>query len=1149
MDAIKLHSHEKSRDAADATIRQMTGLINTKAENTTVDQTTILKSKHVADDLIHHSTTSISNRKNDFEGMLRQHTAAQDPESLEAILGHQGIHAAKKYARPIETLPAALSPLSGTRSTATARPTTAHLSMHNSSYKGVRSYHKQAVAPLAKEAKLPPLDSPNGVRSKLRRWQEEHGKDMEHLFKDNLPAEDDVTSSNLSRLGDVNYVHRAADDKDEEQQAMAHFARSQADDPEGDVTDARFMFMGDLVDIEFDPAAGQSMLAVFVRRIGPSCQFYTINGRWLHLTPRAVQYTIPGWVSQDLVKPLLEYLPSDEQLKDMEALKQDAYINDLSVPRHVAAPLVSRLVAFNRESLEIYRKNASTLDRAHDILAHQNDLRYGSLVSAATTLLKIPSDKLPLTAIYTVRKALMQAGFAFNIDRRSHRLTGYLQIRSKDQVRMVEQVRGWLREWQEDLATKAVMNPKQQQRHVPSKGAAHVYRFIDQAKAIVTASRETREPTQFGNIGPSKIKRVITPDQEAVKIHADYRFNEYDQELVRFMEAWCCSNMFDGLPRITALPPLILQATGLYADLSLGQPTGYMFLQELGTIMPYENRIRFDQHLLLPSSQHSKPLQTLMYSLLEMKDEPDFSDVMKHLRHDWGDLPVYCIDDASAQEIDDGLSVERANPTDSQSPEWWVHVHIANPTAFFDRHHPLAKMARHMGETIYTPERTYVMLPRWATQRHFSLGKDRPCLTFSARLNEHGEVLDSKIRPGYIKNVHRLTPDETIQLVGLKRSSDQTMVELTVGGTPPPARERTSAVPSMNQRNIDDLKMLQKLAEKRTEVRRASGGVFFDSQRPAMTVWQRWIGTGLAWDHPHRKGGRTVEGDPVINMKTYGLKNWFAATDSMVDILVREMMLLACNISTEWCAARQIPTIYRGSVPKPDSPDPKHFYRTVCEPAMARNGGDIPMHIGIEYIKTQGSVILNTEPLRHNLLGLNHYGKVTSPLRRYGDMILHWQIEAALRQEAQTGKSLLTSGPSLSGIKPNRDFLPFSPQSLQTIMLGLQPREQMITRAKASADSFWIAMLLFRAHHFGETKLPFETCHAYIPAEQFIKYGTVAALLEELNVGCEMLRPEKIGTGMPEAKSGDRWECTLESVDVFRREIHLKPFRLVSRWE
>lgn len=1117
-----------------------------------------------------------THRRRDFEEMVGEHVDANNSKAFDATtLEASGVSNTEVdqecdssmgtgFSQPIDSRPASITPNTQSLNNAgfeqllratMKRPTVDHQIPITPSKSTVRAYHQQTEPPSAsKSSNIPPPEAPNGVRARLRRWQEDHGKEMEKLFDDKLPVEEapeDGISNNLTRLGDMNSLTRRTDDNEDEHQAVAHFSRAQAEDLEDDATDPRFLLMGDLVELEFPSSEKESMLAVFVRRIGPESQFYTMQGRWCLMPERSVQYSIPGWVSPELVQPMIEYLPSEEQVVDRENLHQEAYVKDLSVPRHIAAPLVSRMVAFNRESLEIYRKHASTLDRAHDILAHKEDLRYGSLVSAATTLLKTPSDKLPLTALFTVRKALMHAGFAFNVDRRSHRLTGYLQIRSKQQVKMVEEVRTWLREWQDDLAMTAAMTKKQAQRHTPSRGAARVTRFIEHAKAIVMANRENREPTQFGNVGPSKVKREITETQDSVKTHTDTRFNEADQELVRFMEAWACSNMFLGLPRIIALPPLILQATGLYEDYRLTSQTGYLFLQELGTILPYENRVRFDQHLLLPSSQHSKPLQSLMNSLLKMADEPDFSDSMADIRHDWGTLPVYCIDGASAQEIDDGLSVERANHADSDNPEWWVHIHIANPTAFFDRDHPLAKMARHMGETIYTPERTYMMLPRWATQRHFSLAKDRPCLTFSARLNERGETLENKVRAGFVRKVHRLTPEETNKLVGLKSESGQDEIDITVGGTPPPTKQKPSAVPNMKQSNIDDLKMLQKLAEKRQDVRKAAGGIFFDSHRPEMSVWQSWRGTGLAWDHPHRRGLRTVEGDPVINMKTRGLKNWFAAADGVTDILVREMMLLACEVSTEWCADRAIPTIFRGAVKKPNSPDPVEFYDSICKPAMEKNNGEMPLHIGIEYIKTQGSVILSTKPLRHNLLGLDHYGKVTSPLRRYGDMILHWQIEAALREEARTGTSLLSPGASLSGTtQPDRSFLPFSAQTLQTIMLGLQPREGMITRAKSYADSFWLSMLMFRAHHFGEAKLPFETCHAYVAAKPWHLDGPVQVIFEEVNVACTMERPEKQqGLGLSAPRAGDRWECVLESVNVYMRTISLRPIRLVDRWE
>lgn len=581
--------------------------------------------------------------------------------------------------------------------------------------------------------------------------------------------------------------------------------------------------------------------------------------------------------------------------------------------------------------------------------------------------------------------------------------------------------------------------------------------------------------------------------------------------------------------------------------------------------MPYENRVRFDQHLLLPSSQHSKPLQTLMTSLMDMANKHNFQDSMADLRHDWGDTPVFCVDSSSAHEIDDGLSVES-----SGDDSWWVHIHIANPTAFFSRDHPLAKMARHMGESIYMPERTYMMLPRWATGRHFSLGKNRPCLTFSVRMDTEGKTLEHKVQPGFIRNVIRLSPSDVTTILGGEESQDQVEVkEIVVGGEPPPETVHKAKMSEVTPAMKEQIKALSQLASKRFEGRKAAGGLFFDMHKPTVQVYSSNKGPGLSWDHPYRKGSRITEGDPVIKLSAKGFLNWFSAADDKVVALVREMMLLACETAAKWCAERKVPAIFRGTVLNPAQPDPDDFFRDVIKPAM-NSDGEYPTHLGIQYLTTLGTTGLSTKPSMHKTIGMDHYGKVTSPLRRYGDMILHWQIEGALREEARRRQSLVTDDD-----EADRSFLPFSASVLNTIMLGLQPREKIIQRATTYADQFWIAQLLFRAFHYGEAKLPwiptdeaFDTdaaiphhvslaarppsppqnyiCHAFIHSASS-KLSGIGCQNVELNIPMYMDRPEMQGLGV--AKQGDVWECAVIYVDCYRRSTFVRPRRLVHRPE
>lgn len=93
------------------------------------------------------------------------------------------------------------------------------------------------------------------------------------------------------------------------------------------------------------------------------------------------------------------------------------------------------------------------------------------------------------------------------------------------------------------------------------------------------------------------------------------------------------------------------------------------------------------------------------------------SDALDGLRKDWGDLPIYCIDDVGAHEIDDGISIEPAG----QPGEYWVHIHTANPGSEIAPGSELGKRSEAMAGTSYLPEKVIRMLPENLVQERFSL--------------------------------------------------------------------------------------------------------------------------------------------------------------------------------------------------------------------------------------------------------------------------------------------------------------------------------------------------------------------------------------------------------------------------------------------
>ncbi|KAG9742537.1 RNB-domain-containing protein, partial [Aureobasidium melanogenum] len=463
-----------------------------------------------------------------------------------------------------------------------------------------------------------------GIRDQLRKWHQENGHQQTDINNEYDVDASGEQTNNFTRLGDVDNFRRPDEDIENERDDSSRLMTP------GNLEDwdshHRFLRRGDLVLLDFPRSEREPILAIFVRRVGrpAQSQFYTIHGKWIHGTERNIQHAVPDFVPPSLVEPIISYLP-DSGIT--EELLDRAHMFDLSVPRNVSAPLVTRMLEFQRKSEEIYRQNATTLDGAHLSLAHPTDLKFGTLDLITTRLLghsKGEDNDTWQGKIYAVRKALSRGGFAFGHDRRSHRITGFVQIRSKEQVANVEKVRNWLRAWQDDLATFAAAKSS---NHQFSPNGQKVVNFIHKAKSLIEKSRELRDVTTFGRVGISK-KRFNIEKEDALQYDFTTEFDDSDRELIKFFEAWSCSGLFLGLPRIEALPPLMLQATGMYEEHRLDPKAGFTFLQEIGVLTPHENRVRFDSHLLLPSSQHSKPLEQLMTKVMSMDEKPGFVDSM-----------------------------------------------------------------------------------------------------------------------------------------------------------------------------------------------------------------------------------------------------------------------------------------------------------------------------------------------------------------------------------------------------------------------------------------------------------------------------------------------------------------------------------------
>jgi hypothetical protein len=123
-------------------------------------------------------------------------------------------------------------------------------------------------------------------------------------------------------------------------------------------------------------------------------------------------------------------------------------------------------------------------------------------------------------------------------------------------------------------------------------------------------------------------------------------FQETDHCYIRFIESWARYGTFTARSNLYGVASTILRATGRYDDLQLGPAIGWVFLQELGVIPPWENIVQSDLRLPMTIQEEGPEISSSTRS-----------DVLNGMRKDWGSLPVYCIDSIDTQDIDDGLSV------------------------------------------------------------------------------------------------------------------------------------------------------------------------------------------------------------------------------------------------------------------------------------------------------------------------------------------------------------------------------------------------------------------------------------------------------------------------------------------------------------
>lgn len=207
--------------------------------------------------------------------------------------------------------------------------------------------------------------------------------------------------------------------------------------------------------------------------------------------------------------------------------------------------------------------------------------------------------------------------------------------------------------------------------------------------------------------------------------------------------------------------------------------------------------------------------------------------------------------------------------------------------------------------------------------------------------------------------------------------------------------------------------------------------------------------------------------------------------------LVAEMMILAGEVAGLYGKTHALPLPFRGQ-PQPDLPSDEELLQYPPGPVR---------YVHLRRCMPRSEMGIN--PIRHAGLGLDHYIQVTSPIRRYSDLLAHFQIKAHLRG----------------------DSLPFSSDELQNILFSVADSAYEATLTERQTNRYWSLEYLRRN------------------TDQVWQGLVLRWLKEDDNLGIILL--EELGLELPHrfernVMLGDRLDVQVTRADPYRDEIRFR---------
>ncbi|KAF8639409.1 hypothetical protein AX17_001500 [Amanita inopinata Kibby_2008] len=416
------------------------------------------------------------------------------------------------------------------------------------------------------------------------------------------------------------------------------------------------------------------------------------------------------------------------------------------------------------------------------------------------------------------------------------------------------------------------------------------------------------------------------------------------------------------------------------------------------------------------------------------------ADPLESVRHDFGDMKVYVIDDTGAHELDDGISIERIP---NEPGNVWIHVHIADPGSVIPPSHALAVEAHKRQETFYFFHRTWPLFPRslmHSPAHGLSLGSGREqgipqrVLTFSFKIDAGTNMLDYKVRAGLIRNIKVIDYDSVDRALGL-----QVKRFFPFGRDPNTVTGTTGDRVAILEEELKDLRDLLAFANLSVRQRAKNDIYMLTEEKFTLTGLSRSITPNL----PARPSydPMNFSGFPSMEYSVERIDD----VDSGSRRIIAEAAKLACRVASRFALDQGNLPVLRRHVPRfvPNSEEDLRKLMAARSP-----DGYVENYLMTKYVSLNPAATYTLLPKEHFGLGIpdgEGYLRTTSPLRRYSDLVTHWQLHHAL-----LGSRAVSRRP------------PFSEDDLEKFKLKLSADERLRKVAQQQHEKFWQMLYIQR---------------------------------------------------------------------------------------